>query len=543
MKMMPNILLSPDTTKITQASSLRLATSLILAARQNEFLAGDKLPGVVSLHNCLAYLFFGGYMSPTSAQQAPRRNLKFFLTLSLIFCAIGSVQTFGQDATSTAAAARTRYLAELGVLPASREVAVEEFVNYHRHQIGRPKSGEAVALDVRWGNNESAFGREAVLQIGFSTALANDRRELRPINLSLVIDKSGSMEAADKLSRVKTALLNLVSQMRERDTLSIVVFDTEAEVLMPARTLRDKEAVKRLIRSIEPGSSTNIHAGLMLGYHEVLKNYREGSTNRVILLTDGIANQGVTDPDRIAQDSLRFNDRGIDLSTIGVGLELNKDLLRHLAKSGRGLFHFVADSEDIEKVFVKEVQSLVSPVASEPDLEIEYDDGLELVQLYGYEPLSRPGYLRIKLDNMNHGMTQVVMLRFRLTRRRPLDGSHLVKERFTYRDLEQRKDVFKKEDTFLNVRDYSMGDMLKDSEVAKNYSIALLAQAIREMAAACEAQRFREAENVLARAIDWTIKRYPNLEDEDITRTLSIAEKYQTALRKYNRERDPKPDM
>ena len=482
-------------------------------------------------------------MSPTSARKALRRNLKFFLTLSLICCAAGSVQTFGQDATSTAAAARTRYLAELGVLPASREVAVEEFVNYHRHQIGRPKAGEAVALDVRWGNNESAFGREAVLQIGFSTALANDRRELRPINLSLVIDKSGSMEAADKLSRVKTALVNLVSQMRERDTLSIIIFDSEAEVLMPAQTLRDKEAVKRLIRGIEPGSSTNIHAGLMLGYQEVLKNYREGSTNRVILLTDGIANQGVTDPDRIAQDSVRFNDRGIDLSTIGVGLELNKDLLRHLAKSGRGLFHFVADAADIEKVFVKEVQSLVSPVASEPDLEIEYDDGLELVQLYGYEPLSRPGYLRIKLDNMNHGMTQVVMLRFRLTRRRPFDGSHLVKVRFTYRDLEQRKDVYQKEDAFLNVRDYSMGDMLKDSEVAKNYSIAQLAQAIREMAAACEAERFREAENVLARAIDWTIKRYPNLEDEDITRTLSIAEKYQVALRKYNRERDPKPDM
>lgn len=482
-------------------------------------------------------------MSPSLAHKTLHRTLKFFLTLSLLFCALGGATTLAQDATSTAAAARTRYLAELGVIPSSREVAVEEFVNYHRHQIGRPRAGEAVAMDVRWGNDQAAIGQEAVLQIGFSTALANDRRELRPINLSLVIDKSGSMEAADKLSRVKTSLLNLVSQLRERDVLSIVIFDSEAEVLMPARTLRDKESVKRLIRGIEPGSSTNIHAGLMLGYHEVLKNYREGSTNRVVLLTDGIANQGVTDPDRIAQDSLRFNDRGIDLSTIGVGLDLNKDLLRHLAKSGRGLFHFVADAEDIEKVFIKEVQSLVSPVASQPDLEIEYDDGLELVQLYGYEPLSTRNYVRLKLDNMNHGMTQVVLLRFRLARKRPHDASQLVKVRFTYYDLEQKRDVVKTQDTYLGVKDRSPGDVLKDSEVGKNYSIAQLAQAIREMAAACEVRRFREAEGVLTAAIAETYERYPNLEDQDITRTLLIAEKYQAILKKYNRERDPKPDM
>lgn len=481
-------------------------------------------------------------MSPL-AHKAPHFRFKIFLTFLLLFCAFGGATVFGQDATSTAAAARTRYLAELGVIPASREVAVEEFVNYHRHQIGRPKAGEAVALDVRWGNDQSVPGQEAVLQIGFSTALANDRRELPPINISLVIDRSGSMEDADKLIRVKQALVNLISQLRERDILSIVVFDTEAQVLMPARNLRDKEYVKHLIRGIEPGSSTNIHAGLMLGYQEALKNYRDGATNRVILLTDGIANQGVTDPDRIALDSQRFNERGIDLSTIGVGLDLNKDLLRQLAKSGRGLFHFVADAQDIEKVFIKEVQSLVSPVATEPDLEIEYDPGLELVQLYGYEPLRSSNYVRLKLDNMNHGMTQVVLLRFRPTHMRPRDESLLVKVRFTYHDLQQNKDVVKTQDTYLNVRDYSAGSMLKDSEVGKNYSIAQLAQAIRDMASACEERRFQQAENLLTTAIARTYERYPNVEDEDIARTLTIAEKYRAILKKYNQEREPKPDM
>lgn len=478
------------------------------------------------------------------AHKSSHVSLRILLSLPLLLSVL-TCAAFAQEGTSTAAAARARYLSETGLIPSSREVAVDEFINYHRHQIGRPKAGEAVLMDVRWGNDRaSGTGDEAVLQVGFSTALENDRQQLPPVNLSLVIDKSGSMADSDKLVRVKEALLTLVSQLRETDVISIVVFDSEAQVLLPARTLGDREAVKSLVRQIEPGSSTNLHAGLMLGYQEALKNYRRDATNRVILLTDGIANQGVTDPEKIAQDSLGFNDRGIDLSTIGVGLDLNKDLLRELAKSGRGLFHFVADAQDINKVFLKEFQSLVSPVASDPNVEIEYGPGLELEQLYGYEPQRRDGGVSLKLDNMNHGLTQVILLRFKTARKTP-DGARLpVRVRFTYYDLEQRKQVVKTQESFLNVKDGPPDEMLKDSEVSKNFTIALLAQAIHDMAAECEARRYGEAESLLTAAIAKTYRRYPNLEDEDISRTLFIAQKYQEIIRKYNQQqKDSKSNM
>ncbi|HVG31802.1 MAG TPA: VWA domain-containing protein [Pyrinomonadaceae bacterium] len=463
-------------------------------------------------------------------------SLNAFLFFALTFFAF-AVAAPAQEGTSTAAAARTRYLAEAGLIPTSREIVVDEFVNYHRHQIGRPRAGEAVAMDVRWGNELTGVGQEAVLQVGFSTALANDRQQLRPINLALVIDKSGSMAEADKMTSVKAALLTLVSQLREEDTLSIVVFDSQAQVLMPARKLSDKEAVKQLIRGIEPGDWTNIHAGLMLGYHEALKSYQRDATNRVILLTDGIANRGVTEPAKIAQASLSFNDRGIDLSTIGVGLDLNKDLLRELAKSGRGLFHFVADGQDIEKVFIKELQSLVSPVANEPNVEIDYDSGLELAQLYGYERQLRKNGLTLKLDNMNQGLTQVILMRFRVLGRKSYNSRLPVRVRFTYYDWAQKRQVVKTEESFITVKEGRSGDMLLDSEVAKNYSIAQLAQAIRDMAVAYEAQRFQDAEQLITGAIAKTYIRYPHLEDEDITRTLLIAQKYQDALRKFNQRR------
>src|SRR5882672_11124080 len=470
-------------------------------------------------------------------------GFKVILSLLLLLFALTDSALAQQQGASSAAAARARYLSEMGTLPASREVAVEEFINYHHHQIGSPKSDEAVALDVRWGNDQAPVpDQEAVLQIGFSTATATDRQQLRPVNLALVIDKSGSMADADKISRVKSALLALVSRLRDTDTLSIIVFDTEAQVLLPARSLTDRGYIRQLIRDIAPGGSTNIHAGLMQGYSEVRKNYREGATNRVVLLTDGIANRGETDPNKIARDSRRFNDQGIDLSTIGVGLDLNKDLLRELAKSGRGLFHFVADAEDIEKVFIKEFQSLVAPVAYEPNVDIAYDPALELEQVYGYEPQFRKGGAKIKLDNMNHGLTQVVLMRFRLAKKRALPSSLSVNVRLSYYYPEQKEQIVKIQESYLTVKGGPSGDMLKDPEVGKNYSIAQLAQAIRDMAAACEERRYQEAENLLAAAIDGTCQRYPHLEDADITRTLTIAQKYREQIKKYNRQWDAQSD-
>src|SRR5215211_6424275 len=150
-------------------------------------------------------------MSSHTRQTIPVGS-KLFLVLPLLLSALAGT-ALGQAGVSSAAESRTRYLAEAGVLPASREVAVEEIINYRRHQIGLPKAGQAVALDLRWGNDQVTAGREAVLQVGLTTALASDRERLRPVNLALVIDKSGSMADADKMYRVKEALLTMVGQL------------------------------------------------------------------------------------------------------------------------------------------------------------------------------------------------------------------------------------------------------------------------------------------------------------------------------------------
>ncbi len=469
--------------------------------------------------------------------QSFRIRVRFvFVTFLLL---VGAVAVFGQDGVSTAGEARTRAMGNLGIIPQARDVTVEDFVNYPRHEIARPKAGDAVGLDVRWGSDKVLAGGEAVLQVGLSTALVHDRSELRPLNLSIVIDKSGSMADDNKLVHVKSALLHLVSKLRSTDDLSIVAFDSEANVLLPSQPVGDPQHIENIVRELRPGSATNLNAGLMLGYQEALKNFRPLATNRVILLTDGIANRGVTDPYQIAQGSVTYNQRGIDLCTIGVGSDVNKDLLSTLAKSGRGLFHFVADSQDIETVFVREFQSLISPVATDPTLEIDYGPGLSLEMVYGYEPVIESHSVKIKLDNMNTGMTEVVLLRFKADLDSDSDSSRLgVHVRLQYHDLDKGESAQATESADIALAEGGRGNMLEDDSVAKNYSIANIAQSIKYMAADCEIRRYRDAENALNRAIGETNQRYPSGDDPDIKRTLSIAMKYQAVLRKQNQDDD-----
>lgn len=415
------------------------------------------------------------------------------------------------------------------------EVAVEEFVNYHKHRLPLPKVGQAVAMDTRWGNNEiSTLQREAVLQIGFTTAEVTERTDLRPLNLALVIDRSGSMADSDKMSRVKESLRLMLEKLRPDDIISISVFNTDAQVLFPANRVGDGYELRRVIECIEPGGSTNLHAGLMLGYKEAERNFRKDATNRVILLTDGIANVGVTDPKRIALESSEFNGQGIDLSTIGVGLELNNDLLRTLATSGRGLYHFVSDYQDIEKVFVNEVQSLVSSVAKRAEVSVDYDANLEIEKIYGYAPRSRTNGVSISLDNMNNGLTQVVMMRFRA--RNASKNFYPVKVRLSYFDVKQKRMVEEVQEINLISTRRNSSNLLADVEVKKNFTIAQLAQSLSDMRESVRRNRYREGENFLNVSIAEANRRFPNREDKDVQYVLNIIEEYQRDLQSYNRQ-------
>jgi Mg-chelatase subunit ChlD len=471
--------------------------------------------------------------------------------VTVFLCLISSVS--GQQSASSASVSRSRAISNSKATnPNSRtstpkntytepvnftppdEVAVEEFVNYHKHRLPLPKVGQGVAMDVRWGNDEVSRNQpEAVLQIGFTTAEVDERTDLRPLNLALVIDKSGSMSESDKMSRVKESLRAMIDKLRPDDVVSLVVFDSEAEVLFPAARIGNGTEIRQAIDCLEPDGGTNLHSGLMLGYKEAQKYYRKDSTNRVILLTDGIANVGVIEPSRISAESSEFNGQGIDLSTIGVGLSLNNELLRSLAKSGRGLYHFISDYKDIDKVFTDEVQSLVSSVAKKVEVSVEYNSNLQVEQIYGYTPHRKSNGFSIDLDNMNNGLTQVVMTKFRVKDLERMSSS--VKVRLSYFDSARKKQVENVQEISLNFSNQDNCRLLADVEVKKNYTIAELSRSLFEMSKSFKNGKYKEAERFLNQSTAEAHRRYPNMEDKDIRFVLDIVENYQTDLRAFNR--------
>lgn len=435
-------------------------------------------------------------------------------------------------APSTYYPSSTSYSAPAPVFKVPEEVAVEEFVNYHKHRLPLPKVGQAVAMDTRWGNNEiSRSQREAILQVGFTTAEVNERTDLRPLNLVFVIDKSGSMADSDKMSRVKDGLRTMITKLRSDDIVSIVTFDNRAHVLYSARPIGNGDDLRYAIDCLVPDGSTNLHSGLMLGYNEARKNFRAGATNRVILLTDGIANEGVTEPSRIAADSAECNSRGIDLSTIGVGLDLNNDLLRTLARSGRGLYHFISDYKDINKVFVNEVQSLVSSVAKNVQVRIEYGPGLRLEKIYGYQPRYDNGSVSVTMDDMNNGLTQVIMARFTSESPKYMQP---VKVRLSYYDVKRKCPVEEVQELRLVPAERDSCDLLADVEVKKNFTIAELADSLYAMAGLARGGNYSQAQNVLEASLQSAYRRYPSMEDEDIRFILDIVDGYRRDLKTYN---------
>jgi Ca-activated chloride channel homolog len=435
-----------------------------------------------------------------------------------------------QEGSSQAGASRPRRLAEAGCIPAPEEIVVEHFVNYHRHGIRLPRAGEDIAVELRWDAPGAPRQDRSVLQIGLATAHLHDVSHAPPLDLALVVDCSSSMRAHDKMSRVKAALSRFLVKLRPLDRVSIVAYANEARVVLEPTLFEEGDRVRAAVRELEPNGSTNLHAGLMLGYRMVARHRRARANHRVILLTDGIANTGVTDPETIALDSRRYNREGIDLSTIGVGLALNRDLLATLARSGRGLFHFVADQEDLSKVFDQEFQSLLGAVARDIELRVTHDAGLRITRVFGYEPRRMENGFRVRLEDFNHGLTNVVLVEFAREGWDEDPGRSRVQVRLSYRkarDENAPRRVLTQETRFLDPR--NAGGRV-DHEVRKNVTIAIMASALRRMAEAARADRPGEAERHVSLALEYVRRYYPSTTDADLVRVRSLLETYRRVL-------------
>lgn len=201
-------------------------------------------------------------------------------------------------------------------------------------------------------------------------------RKSRPMNIVVVLDRSGSMGDERKMDYAKQAICALVDQLSPTDYLSIVIYDDQIETLLPTQLVRDRGRIKRLIGDVYPRGSTNLGGGMQEGFYQIERNFKREYINRVILLSDGLANQGITDPNELNRIVSRYRNQSISLSTMGVGLDYNENLMLGLAEHGSGNYYFIESASQLASIFERELQGLVSIIAQNAYIELNLGKGV-----------------------------------------------------------------------------------------------------------------------------------------------------------------------
>jgi Ca-activated chloride channel family protein len=465
----------------------------------------------------------------------------------LLGLVITGVVFSGGAAESAASSSRGRYLAGQGVIVPPDEVQVDSYVasiDYHY-----PDPSGDVGISLRGGNQQySTQGQEGVLHIGIQGA-RKPYADLPPMNLAFVIDKSSSMADDQKLDWVKQAFDVFISQVRDKDFVSLVIFDDQAQVLFPSTQMKSSERrqqFREAVQKIYPGGGSNLQAGLELGYQQVLANFREENVNRVLFLSDGTEmsarlrgagaksgdvrvsllwnntndldlhvidpageeifyghkrsrSQGELDVDMNAGGPLtnkpvenvywplgkapsghfrvsvqlyfvreagdtpftvevlnrgevstfegtvgkekekapvcefdlrsdvarqkeletldglarQYKELGIGVSTIGVGVGFDLELMDSLAKAGGGSSRFIADRREMEETFGTDLDRMLVPGAKDLDLQLEFLEPVEILGTWGYNHRISGQRISYSLPTLHTRDYETALVRFR----------------------------------------------------------------------------------------------------------------------------------
>ena len=230
----------------------------------------------------------------------------------------------------------------------------------------------------------SSRGGMVCLQVAI-TAKNSWMPRRKPMNLSIVLDRSGSMADEGKIENAKKALYTLIEQLGSDDIISIVIYDDVIEVLSGAHKAVNKNAMMRLVAGIYPRGSTNLGGGMMEGFRQVERNASNEYVNRVILLSDGLANQGITNPAALERIAQRYRARSISLTTMGVGLDYNENLMSALSESGGGNYYFIEHASDLASFVRNELNALTSVAAQNASVDLTLGTNVRIKEIIGCE--------------------------------------------------------------------------------------------------------------------------------------------------------------
>ena len=335
--------------------------------------------------------------------------------------ATDAVATFSID-TDTGSYANVRRFLSDGQLPPTDAVRIEELINYFNYDFSQAKrlanapflvSTETVAAPWRTPN------RIIKVAIKADDPTITKKSVLPPANLVFLVDVSGSMSDNDKLPLVKSSLKMLTKQLRSQDTISIVTYAGRTQVTLPATKGSDTDKILAAIDSLDASGSTNGEAAIKLAYQQAKIHYKKDGINRILMMTDGDFNVGVSDVDEMLDIIRRERDSGVSLSTFGFGEgNLNDHMMEQVADNGNGNYSYIDSLSEAKKALVDEMSATFNTVAKDVKVQVEFNpQTVKEWRLIGYENrvLEKEDFNNDKVDAGELGAGKSVVALFEVT--------------------------------------------------------------------------------------------------------------------------------
>lgn len=309
-----------------------------------------------------------------------------------------------------------------------------------------------------------------------------------PLNLALVIDRSGSMEGT-KLEKAKEAAIFCMRNLTGADRAAVIAYDDEVRTVATSRPLTPdvKNTIISDIRTIRSGGSTNLSGGWLTGAQEVANYVHEANyLSRVILLSDGLANVGIVSTEELAHHASELRKRGVSSTTMGIGADFNEDLMEQIAIKGGGHFYFIENGKQIPDFLHRELGEVLSTCARRVSLELKLPEGVQATLLNSFETERHSGHgegetLLVRLDDMIAGETRSVL--FKLDVRPGTQGGRLpiaLKLAYTDADNGQVYELRSEEVVLLYASDTEVDDEQPNREVVEEAALMEAAKAREE---------------------------------------------------------------
>jgi Ca-activated chloride channel family protein len=303
-----------------------------------------------------------------------------------------------------------------GQVPKSSAITVEGLLNQYDLPLESADCQKLLCVDAGWAIMPVLTEERSVVfvQLGLSSGIDAATFRRAPLNLSVVVDRSGSMWGS-KLDSVKTALGRLIDQLGEGDRLSIVLFDDQVDVLVQPTMVTNKASLKNSVNSIFARNATNMAAGLRKGT-DFVKQFagQPGVADRVMVFTDAQTNTGDTDQNTFIALAVANAAQNIGMTLFGVGTDLNQELALAISQARGGNYFYLQDAAKIATVFDRDFDYLVTPLAYDLHLSLAPAAGYVITAVYGF-PSWRSGSTTVDLViptvflSHNHGAVVVRM--------------------------------------------------------------------------------------------------------------------------------------